>query len=172
MPSAEQIASAYERTMRRVERDESSAVVNGARCLVFTGSVDRDGYGKVRVGEQVWQAHRLVFAARHDELPEAVCHHCDNPPCLEDRHHFAGTRGDNVRDCAAKGRTNNNPHRGEDSALAKLTESQVQQIRASAGGASYGVIAARFGVSKAHVARIVRGERWAHLLDQKESVAT
>jgi hypothetical protein len=51
-------------------------------------------------------AARKVYIKRHGHLPSniAVCHTCDQPNCILDAHHFAGTWGDNVRDAVKKGR--------------------------------------------------------------------
>ena len=51
-------------------------------------------------------ASRKVYQMRHGKLPSHiyVCHKCDNPPCILDRHHFLGTHDDNMKDCVAKGR--------------------------------------------------------------------
>ena len=49
---------------------------------------------------------RKVYILRHGPLPSriAVCHTCDNPRCIEDAHHFAGTWKDNILDAVRKGR--------------------------------------------------------------------
>jgi hypothetical protein len=63
-----------------------------------------------RVGEclisPIVKVARKVYILRHGSLPShiAVCHTCDNPACIEDSHHFAGTWKDNVRDAVRKGR--------------------------------------------------------------------
>lgn len=53
------------------------------------------------------RAARKVYQLRHGTIDNpklAVCHTCDNPKCIEDKHHWLGSWGDNVRDAVAKGR--------------------------------------------------------------------
>lgn len=55
---------------------------------------------------------RKIYQMRHGKIPTAklftsklfVCHHCDNPKCILDRHHFLGTHNDNMADMTRKGR--------------------------------------------------------------------
>jgi hypothetical protein len=88
-----------------------------------------------------------------------VCHHCDRPPCIDRDHLFEGTPGDNSRDCVAKGR--HNKRHGSAHHKAKLTEAQILVIRED--GRLHRLIAADYGVSRAMISYIKRGEFWRHV---------
>lgn len=95
-----------------------------------------------------------------------ICHTCDNPPCCNPHHLFAGTRQDNVDDRERKGR-NQLPHsRGEEHGTHKLTEEEVLEIvylYYKVGGHSYYSLAGLFGVSFGNIRKIVLGETWGWL---------
>jgi len=69
------------------------------------------GYGRfsVTVGgvKIIKAAPRVAWELTHGPIPDglSVLHHCDNPPCCNPyRCLFLGTKGDNARDMASKGR--------------------------------------------------------------------
>jgi DNA invertase Pin-like site-specific DNA recombinase len=68
---------------------------------------------------------------------------------------------DNVMDMIRKGRKAKVRICGEDSAMSKLTDDQVEQIRSQAENMSGVEIASVYGVSRAQVSRIInRKSRW------------
>lgn len=110
------------------------------------------------------RAHRLSWELVNGPIPKgiAVCHVCDNPPCVNPAHLFLGTQAENVSDMVAKGRARGGPPSGELHPKAKLTREAVVAIRArySAGGISLQSLADEHGVSKKTVLNVVKGRIW------------
>lgn len=79
------------------------------KCWTWIGNHDSKGYGRIYDLRTRTKrlAHRVSWELANGLIPEgmAVCHHCDNPPCVRPEHLFLGTLDDNNKDRAAKGRT-------------------------------------------------------------------
>src|SRR5690349_13681831 len=106
-------------------------------CWIWTGSKSLPGYGHFSTSRALSPvlAHRVSWVLRNGPIPPGmfICHHCDNPSCVQPDHLFQGTCKDNVADMITKGRQS--PHigrfqqRGELHGAAKLTERDVIEIR-------------------------------------------
>lgn len=79
-------------------------------CWEWKGYRNENGYGQVRLkGLDERYVHRIFYKLKNKILPKDlfVCHHCDNPPCVNPDHLFLGTQKDNMQDCSKKNRFNN-----------------------------------------------------------------
>lgn len=136
------------------------------QCWPWPGTRSAGGYGRVAHGGREAYAHRLSFEIHHGPIAPGmfVCHHCDNPPCVNPAHLFAGTAADNGADMAAKGRSRNGGLRGTNHPQAKLTEADVLEIRRRYAKGETGVSLAReFDIQPTTVSWIVRRVTWSHL---------
>lgn len=136
-------------------------------CWPYTSTRGVAGYGRIVVDGRTLAAHRVAWEMVNGPIPEGlfICHRCDNPPCCNPRHLFAGTNSDNQRDAHAKGRVPPNPEMGsrpgEKNGSAKLTREQVLHVRELyAAGHRQVDLAAQFGVGQSQISKITRGDSW------------
>jgi hypothetical protein len=158
-------ASAEERFLPRVDRSGGPDA-----CWPWHGTKSHDGYGMFHVNGRATYAHRFAWERAHGPAGAlCVLHRCDNPPCCNPAHLFLGTRGDNVRDAASKGRlwAQARPQdlaRGEAHHQAKLTAGEVIEIRARAAyGESQRALAREFRVDRAAIRNVIQRKTWRHV---------
>lgn len=80
-------------------------------CIEFT-VINSSGYGAfntTRNGKKYYfLAHRVSYQLANKGVilssDDCICHHCDNPRCINPKHLFKGTHADNVADKVSKGR--------------------------------------------------------------------
>ena len=147
-------------------------------CWPWRGAGERYGlFGLITHGpkRKSTTASRAAWILTYGPLPPElqVCHRCDNPPCCNPAHLFAGTQKENIRDAVAKGRmcsgdrhhTRLNPQpRGGRNPSAKLSDDEVRAIRAicATGRLTQRAVAYRFGVAEGTVSAIVLGKSRSH----------
>lgn len=92
--------------LKTVHRFNAGISKTSKGCWEWKGATSVDGYGKFKsFGEQL--AHRVSWVLHRGNIPDGKCvlHKCDNPPCVNPEHLFIGTKDDNNKDRALKGRT-------------------------------------------------------------------
>lgn len=109
--------------------------------------------------------HRASFIFHGGKIydDQFACHKCDNPACINPDHIYAGTPADNSRDASDRNRWN--PKKGTDHHAARFDENIVRAIRfLCKNGYTQTSIAKFFYVKTETIGKIVRGERWKHVI--------
>lgn len=147
---------AYERFMAKVSKDACG-------CWIWTGSKVKSGYGKVKVNQKMFLAHRLSYMAHKGDIKSGlfICHSCDNPLCVNPDHLWAGSQIENVRDAKKKGRANYSGVIGENNSKAKLTENDIFEIRNS--NLTNTELSKKFNVTQPTISNIRSKKTWKHI---------
>lgn len=142
-------------------------------CWPWLGFKTEKGYGMFsglakelktqRTNRIAWMLSNVVRATNG----LMVCHSCDNPPCCNPAHLFLGTHTDNMQDALKKGRLSclrpggvPEPKSGAEHSCARLSPSQVEEIRSLHGVESATATARRFGISRGNVWMIQTNKTW------------
>lgn len=126
-------------------------------CWLWGGTPHHSGYGTVKWNGIQTTPHRVAYILTYGLPRKDVLHRCGNRLCCNPSHLYDGDDIQNAADRKAHGRTHQPV--GEANSMAKLTRAQVDEIRASKDPIS--TLVERYGVSKSHVYRLRRGDRWS-----------
>jgi hypothetical protein len=133
-------------------------------CWEWRAAKTTAGYGKMKVSGVMYIASRLaweIFNGRTLSDSLVARHACDNPACCNPEHIQPGTQTQNMQDMVSRGRHRPAGMPGETNPRAKLTQSDVQEIRARiARGETNVSIARDYPVTHALISRIRQGSAW------------
>ncbi len=131
-------------------------------CWNWTAYKDECGYGCFIFLGRRERSHRVVLMLEGIDIPSGmlVCHHCDNPSCVNPDHLFIGSQLDNMKDMQRK----NRGIAGEKNGRSKLIDQDVFRIfDLLKCGAKQIHIAKYFNIDTAQISSINTGKAWKHL---------
>lgn len=149
---------------------ESFEKLSTTDCWEWTSYKANFGYGKLRANGREVRAHRFSYEYFVGPIPNGLCvlHKCDNPPCVNPKHLYIGTKRDNARDMIERGRAYQPPTQGEYNSQAKLHDGDIHVIRYLVEcGLKQTHVANFLGISKHQVNSIVHKRSWAHVTEYK-----
>lgn len=128
-------------------------------CWVWQGRREKGGYGRINDGRKTLLVHRASHTIYIGPIPAGlqVLHRCDNPPCWNPFHIWAGNQQENMDDCIAKGRH----ARGERIHLSKLNDANIPLIRSDPRSTT--VLGLLYGVDPSVISRVKNRLIWKHV---------
>lgn len=163
-----------ERFFKRFDKKESG-------CWEWSARKDQCGYGNISHDYKELKAHRVSWTIFKGDIPAnmCVCHHCDNPACVNPDHLFLGSHKDNMDDrdrkkrcCRGEKRSELNRQfgiKGERVYNSKLNADKVKEIvMLRRQGLKFREIADKFGVKHPTVQGILNGRYWRHVTGIKD----
>ena len=123
-------------------------------CWEWRNGSRSGGYGEVMIGGKKRGVHRVSYEEFKGKIPKGkrICHHCDNPRCVNPEHLYAGDAKTNSMDVVARGQ----------SLKFKLNREDVENIKKmfQTGAYTMGGLARLFGVTPGTICHIIHNETW------------
>lgn len=161
---------------RAPEPDDLVSIVMGrfrkapSGCWEWTARRSAQGYAVVSLHGREVTIHRVACFFKNGPPPRGkgcACHTCDNRGCINPDHLYWGSRRDNAIDFVKRDgksldrlRDLGRRQRGENHPRARLTQDQVDEIRAMLPSFNNKQIAKAFGVSSCTIRLIRIGKTW------------
>ncbi len=152
----------YKRPLDDIQRFWSYVDIRGFfDCWEWQGGVNDSGYGVFKANGKQIRANRFAYELYHGKIPEGkqANHKCNNHPCCNPFHLYAGTAKDNMNDRDDAGRQ----ARGESQGCHKLTEKQIIEIRANRSRKTQTELAERYNVHQGNISLILNNKAWTHV---------
>lgn len=89
-----------------LDRLMSKSFFNEYGCQIYTGSLDRSGYGVFKVGKRNLGAHKVMYimtVGDFDQDKYEMLHSCHNPACINPKHLSVGTHKENIYQTIERG---------------------------------------------------------------------
>src|SRR5216683_1328546 len=134
-------------------------------CWLWTGKVQKNGYGQTSDVAGTSLAHRTAWLLTHPGIlvtrNDVVRHTCDVRLCCNPAHLSCGTYLENSQDMVTKGRSRH----GENHYMTSLTDKVVRDIAhlCASENLSRPLVASKYGVTTHWLARLMRGAVWGHV---------
>ena len=142
-------------------------------CWEWQPPLGSCGYGRFHYNKKVTSAHRISYAwyqnlVLEDIRGSSICHHCDNPRCVNPSHLYKGNCKTNSDDKFRRGR--NPDHTGSNNPSSKLTDKDIGRLVKLLPVMNNKEIANDFKgiITHSMVSRIRLGQAWSKFTGIKE----